>query len=342
MKIRELGEFGVIQLLNDMVVRHRAGPDNASPFSFKLQVDTGDDTAAWKTGPATELFTTDTVVEGVHFTRETTPWRDLGWKSIASNVSDIAAMGGLPLYALVTLGLPPDTEVEDIQLLYEGMLEICNRYGVAIIGGDMVRSPVAFITVGLTGVHGGELMLRTTAKVGDQVAVTGFLGDSGGGLQLMLAEQELSDLPLRITVDAADYLRWRHRRPEPAVADGRTLVEAGVTTAMDVSDGLADDLGKLCRASGLAARIDAHRIPVHPHLTESFPEHYLDLALYGGEDYLLIFTAPPRVMQTVLPKLSPSAAVVGEIISGEPGSVTVVDASGAEISPGAGGWDHFR
>jgi thiamine-monophosphate kinase len=222
------------------------------------------------------------------------------------------------------------------------MLEICNRYGVAIIGGDMVRSPVAFITVGLTGVHGGEPMLRTTAKVGDQVAVTGFLGDSGGGLQLMLSEQEVSDLPLRVTVDAADYLRWRHRRPEPAVADGRTLVEAGVTTAMDVSDGLADDLGKLCRASGLAARIDAHRIPVHPHLTESFPEQYLDLALYGGEDYLLIFTAPPRVMQTVLPKLSPSAAVVGEIISGEPGSVTVVDASGAEISPGAGGWDHFR
>ena len=342
MKIRELGEFGVIGLLNDMVVRQRGGPDNATPFSFKLHVDTGDDTAAWRSGVATELFTTDTVVEGVHFTRETTPWVDLGWKCIASNVSDIAAMGGLPLYALITLGLPPDTEIEDIQLLYQGMLEICNRYGVSIIGGDMVRSPVAFVTVGLTGVHGGEPMLRTNARVGDLVGVTGHLGDSGGGLQLMLAEQEVSDLPLRVSIDAADYLRWRHRRPDPAVEAGRALVEAGVVTAMDVSDGLADDLGKLCRASGLAARIDAHRVPVHPYLVESFPDTYLQLALYGGEDYLLLFTAPPNVMERALGKLSPEAAVIGEIVAGKPASVAVVDESGVEMTPGAGGWDHFR
>ncbi len=342
MKIRELGEFGVIGLLNDMVVRQRGGPDNATPFSFKLQVDTGDDTAAWRSGVATELFTTDTVVEGVHFTRETTPWVDLGWKCIASNVSDIAAMGGLPLYALITLGLPPDTEIEDIQLLYQGMLEICNRYGVSIIGGDMVRSPVAFVTVGLTGVHGGEPMLRTNARVGDLVGVTGHLGDSGGGLQLMLAEQEVSDLPLRVSIDASDYLRWRHRRPDPAVEAGRALVEAGVVTAMDVSDGLADDLGKLCRASGLAARIDAHRVPVHPYLVESFPDTHLQLALYGGEDYLLLFTAPQNVMEGALAKLSPEAAVIGEIVVGEPGSVAVVDESGVEMTPGAGGWDHFR
>ena len=107
MQIKELGEFGVISLLNAMVVERRAGPDNGSPFAFRLLVDTGDDTAAWKTGEAVELFTTDTVVDGVHFTRATIPWRDLGWKSLASNISDIAAMGGLPLYALVTLGLPP-------------------------------------------------------------------------------------------------------------------------------------------------------------------------------------------------------------------------------------------
>lgn len=342
MQIQELGEFGVIDLLNDMVVRQRSGPDNASPFSFRLTVDTGDDAAAWQTGVATELFTTDTVVEGVHFTRVTTPWRDLGWKSIASNVSDIAAMGGLPLYALVTLGLPPSTEIDDINLLYQGMLEICNQYGVAIIGGDMVRSPVVFITVGLTGVHSGEPMLRRAARVGDQVGVTGYLGGSGAGLQLMLAEEAGSGLPTDISEAAADYLRQRHRRPEPAVADGLSLARAGVVAAMDVSDGLADDLGKLCRASGLAARIDGPRVPVHPLLKEAFPDKYLDLALYGGEDYLLLFTASPQTMELVMPKLSPSAAVIGEIVHGEPGSVSITDASGAETTAASGGWDHYR
>ena len=341
MQIQDLGEFGVIELLNDMVIRQRGGPDNASPFSFRLQVDTGDDTAAWKTGVATELFTTDTVVEGVHFTRATTPWLDLGWKCIASNVSDIAAMGGLPLYALITLGLPPDTELDDIKLLYQGMLQICNKYGVAIVGGDMVRSPVVFITVSLTGLHSGQPMLRSGARVGDQVGVTGYLGGSGGGLQLMLEEERVSSLPLFISVDAGDYLRWCHRRPEPAVADGRILASAGVAAAMDVSDGLAGDLGKLCRASGLAARIDAGRIPVHPLLKEAFPDRYLDLALYGGEDYLLLFTAPPELMEQVLPKLSQAAAVVGEITEGEPGRVSIVDESGAERAAGPGGWDHF-
>ena len=188
MQIQELGEFGVIDLLNRMVVQRRGPSDLPAGLSFDLLVDTGDDTAAWRTKEATELFTTDTVVEEVHFTRETTPWRDLGWKCIASNVSDIAAMGGLPRYCLITLGLPPDTEVSDLEELYHGMLEIANKYGVAIVGGDMVRSPVAFITVGLTGVHQGSPMLRSNARPGDQVAVTGFLGGSGGGLRMMLGQ----------------------------------------------------------------------------------------------------------------------------------------------------------
>ncbi|HEU0021040.1 MAG TPA: AIR synthase related protein, partial [Dehalococcoidia bacterium] len=132
MQVKDLGEFGVIDRLNNMVIQRRAGPDNGAAFDFHLLVDTGDDTAAWHTGPATQLFTTDTVVEGVHFTRQTTPWRDLGWKSLASNISDIAAMGGLPQYALVTLGLPTDTQVADLDALYRGMLDIGNQYGVAI------------------------------------------------------------------------------------------------------------------------------------------------------------------------------------------------------------------
>ena len=349
MQIKDVGEFGVIELLNSMIVRQRSGPDNGSPFSFSLQVDTGDDTAAWRTGEATELFTTDTVVEGVHFTRSTTPWRDLGWKCLASNISDIAAMGGLPLYALITLGLPPETELDDLEQLYQGMLEIGNKYGVAIVGGDMVRSPVVFITVGLTGVHGGQPMLRSTARPGDQVAVTGYLGGSGGGLRLMLDYGQVADgrpdaigVPLQISAEAADYLRRCHRRPEPGVPEGRTLACAGVAAAMDVSDGLADDLSKLCLASGLSARIFSDCVPVHRLLKEAFPEHCLELALHGGEDYVLLFTAPAELMDTVMPQLPEGAAVLGEIIAGEPGQVSIVDPSGAETVASRGGWDHYR
>lgn len=343
MRVQELGEFGVIDLLNAMVVQQRAGPNNGAPYSIRLLVDTGDDTAAWQTGPTTELFTTDTVVEGVHFTRATTPWRDLGWKSIAANISDIAAMGGLPTYALITLGLPADTEVEDIQELYLGMLEISNKYGVAIVGGDMVRSPVVFITVALTGVHPGRPMLRSTARAGDRVALTGPVGGSGGGLRLMLEQGQFSDPEAigAVSLEAAEYLRRCHRRPEPAVAAGRTLAEAGVMAAMDVSDGLADDLSKLCRASGVAARLYADRIPVPPQLKEAFPEDYLELALKGGEDYLLLFTAAPELMRRVMSNLPGGAATVGEITPGDPGRVVIVDSSGAEVVAGRGGWDHF-
>ncbi|MDP6227697.1 MAG: thiamine-phosphate kinase [Dehalococcoidia bacterium] len=334
MQIKELGEFGVIELLNAMIVEHRAGPDNASPFAFRLLVDTGDDTAAWRAGEATELFTTDTVVEEVHFTRVTIPWRDLGWKSLASNISDIAAMGGLPLFALVTLGLPPETEVEDLKELYGGMLEAGNKYGVAIVGGDMVRSPVVFITMALTGVHSGMPMLRTAARAGDRVGVTGPLGGSGGGLRLMLDGLDASP-------EAAGYLRRCHRRPEPAVAEGRVLAGAGVLAAMDVSDGLADDLSKLCRASGLSARVFADRVPAHPMLQQTFPDSYLDLALAGGEDYKLLFTATPELMEKVMRLLPGEAAVVGEILAGEPGRVVVVDSAGRETVAGRAGWDHF-
>ena len=133
-----------------------------------------------------------------------------------------------------------------------------------------------------------------------------------------------------------------HRRPEPGVREGRILTGAGVRTAMDVSDGLADDLGKLSRASNLSARIYADRIPSHPLLIEAFPEDSLELALHGGEDYLLLFAASPGVMKRAIALLPEGAAMVGEITEGEPGQVTLVDSSGAEYPIGRGGWDHFR
>ena len=184
MLVRDIGEFGVIERLNNLVVQRGAG--NEAVRGFPLLVDTGDDTAVWQSGKGRELFTTDTVVEGIHFTRETTPWRELGWKAIAANISDIASMGGLPTYALITLGLPRDTSVDDIEETYRGMLEIGEEYGMAIVGGDIVGSPVLFITTALTGVTQRDPLLRSNASPGDKVAVSGYVGSSGGGLKLML------------------------------------------------------------------------------------------------------------------------------------------------------------
>ena len=335
MKVVDLGEFGVIDLLTEMVTAGRTGPDNAAPHGFRLLVDAGDDTAAWSCRESTELFTTDTVVEGVHFTRTTTPWYDLGWKLMAANVSDVAAMGGLPLYALVTLGLPPETEVDDLESMFRGLVDMGNRYGVAVVGGDVVRSPTVFVTVGLTGVCDGTPTLRSGAMPGDQVAVTGYLGSSAGGLEIML-----KGLPVH--GDAAEHLKTAHRRPEPCVPQGRILSSHGVRAAMDISDGLLDDLSKLCKASGLAATVEAGALPVHAALKEVFPKEYREMALGGGEGYQLLFTASPDLMERVLPLLEPPACVIGQMVAGEAGRVVVVDPeTGAERSPGRLGWDHF-
>ena len=345
MKVKELGEFGVIKLLAEKVAKSKGGGDNAALFDFQLLVDVGDDAAAWRCGHGTGLYTTDTAVEGVHFTRETIPWYDLGWKIMAANVSDVAAMGGLPLYALVTLGLPPDSEMEDLESLYQGMVELGNQYGVAIVGGDTVRSPVVFVTVGLTGVTESGPMLRSSANPGEMVAVTGYLGSSAGGLEILLGGPSGSSYSggrIPAETEAVDYLKGAHRRPEPCVPQGRILSQNGVRTAMDVSDGLVDDLSKLCHASGVAARVDADSLPLHPALQELFPDTYMDLALGGGEDYQLLFTASRELTGRVLPMLPSPATVIGEIVEGEVGQVLVVDPkTGKRLKPGRRGWDHF-
>ena len=337
MLVRDIGEFGVIERLNSLVVQRSAG--NEAVRGFPLLVDTGDDTAVWQSGKGRELFTTDTVVEGIHFTRETTPWRDLGWKAIAANISDIASMGGLPTYALITLGLPRETGVADIEEMYRGMLEIGEEYGMAIVGGDIVGSPVLFVTTALTGVTQRDPLLRSNARPGDRVAVSGYVGSSGGGLKLML------DSP-GATGEAADYLRRAHRRPMPAVSQGRMLSEAGIAAAMDVSDGLADDLGKLCAASGVAARIHASDVPVHPGLRQMFPGTCLDLALGGGEDYVLLFTGPASVVDSLIPGLGEGSAVIGSIEpageAAQAGKVIFVGESGDQMILSGSGWDHLQ
>ena len=337
MLVRDIGEFGVIERLNRLVVQRGAG--NAAVQASPLQVDTGDDTAAWMAGQGHELFTTDTMVEGIHFLRETTPWRDLGWKAVAANVSDIASMGGLPTYALITLGLPADTSVDDLEDMYRGMLEIGDEFGMAIVGGDIVGSPVFFVTTALTGMTQHAPLLRSGARPGDAIAVSGCVGSSGGGLKLMLESPETEGEP-------ADFLRDAHRRPRPHVWQGQLLAEAGIACAMDVSDGLADDLGKLCAASGVAARLRGADVPAHRLLQRQFPDGYLDLALGGGEDYVLLFAGEKALVESLLPRLGEGAAVIGKIEAAESsvevGRVIVEDDAGRELRTAHRGWDHLQ
>ena len=329
MRVKDIGEFRLIDMLIEVL-------DTQDADAGALTVAAGDDAAAWSGPAGITVMTTDTLVDRVHFDLGRTSWRDLGWKSVAVNLSDIAAMGCRPAHSVVTLGLPGDTPVNGLTELYRGMVEACRRHGGILVGGDVVRSEALFVTVAMTGIAGsgdGPLLTRGAARPGDRVAVTGSLGSSAGGLKA-LVEGQVSN------VEGAERLRAAHNRPEPRVREGVLLRRHGVEAAIDVSDGLVDDLAKLCRASGVGARVHADALPVDGALRAAFPSEWRELALSGGEDYELLFAAPPPVMDRTLSALEVEATVIGEIVA-EAEGVAVLDAAGEPIALERGGWDHF-
>ena len=347
-----VGEFELIARLAEVI-------DADLPDEPGLLVGIGDDTAVATRPAETNLYTTDTLVDGVHFRAGEIPWFDLGWKSIAVNQSDIAAMGGRPLHALVTLGVPPGMPAGPFVEAYRGMRAVLKEHGGRITGGDVVRSPVLFITVALTGIAvvpeataadarlrylgavrsdagpDAAVLRRDRAVPGDQVAVTGSLGASAGGMRCVLERLEDED---------AERLTRAHFRPVPRVRRGQILAVNGVRSAMDVSDGLVDDAGKLAKASGVDIAVFSSLVPVDPILRRVFPADALTMALGGGEDYELLFTAPSPVMSAVLPRLKTPATVIGAVITadGEGGRVFVLDDRGREVELARGGWDHLR
>ena len=343
MLVRDLGEFELIAAL-DGAVRER----NAALFErlrargVSVRAGIGDDAAVWEYPAATVVSTTDTMVEGTHFATRTTGWDDLGWKAMASNLSDVASMGCEPTFALVTLGLRGDVPVDGLQAMYAGMMDACERFGGALVGGDVVRSDAFFVTVALEGIaeSGAEVMSRSAARTGDLVAVTGDVGASAGGLRILLDPDAATS-----GADAAARRRLvnRHNRPTPRVSEGLALREAGVRCAMDVSDGLTADLAKLCAASGAAAVVRADAVPVDPSLRAAFPDEWLDMALGGGEDYELLICADARTMNAARERLGDGLTVVGEIEPRRAGAarVRVVGADGAAIKVASGGWEHF-
>ncbi|MEW5762802.1 MAG: thiamine-phosphate kinase [Bacillota bacterium] len=331
MKLRELGEWGLLEMLLPGLP---AGPE--------VIVGAGDDAAVLRGNGRWLLLTTDLLVEGVHFDPAYTGFADLGRKALAVNVSDIAAMGGRPTAAVVALGLPPFLDLEDVRALYAGLREEAGLYEVALVGGDTVASPRG-VTVGvamLGEVEPGRALLRSGGRPGDILCVTGQLGAAAAGLYLLQRRPACSP-------EIAAPLLQAHLRPAARVRAGRILaVSPGVGAVQDVSDGLVTDLSHICRASGVGCRVEAAAVPVAPAaralaaLTGGDP---LAWALAGGEDYELLFTVRPWAADRVLAALEAAgetATRIGVLTPPEEGRwLTYPD---RRVPIGPEGYEHFR
>jgi thiamine-monophosphate kinase len=333
MKLSELGEFGLINLIRNSSARYE---NSGQTPRQEVLVGIGDDAAAWQGNNHIQLATTDTLVQDVHFDLDIITWEELGWKALAVNLSDIAAMGGIPKYALLSLALPGELEAEDISKFIDSILHLAREFGVAIIGGNVASAPNVVITITIIGSSKSKAMLkRSTASPGEQIAVTGYLGLSAAGLE-MFKGKTISDLEVR------NILRRAHFKPMPKVKEGQILIEQGVKTAIDISDGLIADLDHICESSKVNAKINIKQVPVHPVVKANFANHQ-ELALYGGEDYELLFTADEATVARAKQALNCPVTVIGDITEEKlPTRVIVVDNKGNIISYKKGGWEHFK
>ena len=334
MKVSELGEFGLIDLLAEMAY---ATQDKKIRAWQQLILGIGDDTAAWSGDDSIQLATVDSLIQGVHFTLDITSWEELGWRALAANLSDIAAMGGLPRYALVSLALPGDTEVEDVTALYRGMLELAQQFEVAIVGGDTSSAPLLVINITILGSSISRdkgILTRSAAKPGEKVAVTGYLGTAAAGLEMLTKH-------LQFDSEATASLKKAFLQPYPRVAEGQILVEQGVRAAIDISDGLISDLRHICKASQVSARIEVDRLPIAPAVKANFSDRALEFALSGGEDYELLFTTSEDIIGKVRAAASCPITVVGEITADKAGEITLIDEKGNPVNLSKAGWEHF-
>lgn len=333
--VREIGEFAVIDRL-----RRILPPSMRESPSVDLGI--GDDAASWIPTPdKRSVISTDALIEGNHFRLDWTDWRSLGFKALAVNLSDIAAMGATPVLATITLSLTGDERVGDLEDLYRGLADIGKPHGVVIAGGDIVRDRHG-VSIGVTvigEVDPAKIVLRRGARPGDLIAVTGSLGASAAGLRL-LANPELARRSA-----TAGLLIGAQLRPQPRIALGKLLAGWGATAAMDLSDGLVSDLPRLLGASEMDGQVDVDRLPVLPAIRALFPAEWEMLAMTGGEDYELLFTIPPDCVDVAQHEASESGATVTVI-----GKVAVrigpvprmrVTRQGLDLPLPAGGWNHF-
>lgn len=314
-------------------VKWLAGHAPTGPRELSLGI--GDDAALVLPRAGQEMIlTSDMTIEGVHFVRELHPAGAVGHRALTRSLSDVAAMGGSPRFALVSLALARDATRQWVHDLYKGIFAVARKFRVAVVGGDTsVVEEKTLLDVTIVGeVEIGKALRRTGARPGDQIFVSGRLGLSALGLQVLQGKAGKAEKDSACAVRA-------HLHPSPQCALGRYLCRGRLATSMmDLSDGLSTDLGRLCEASGVGARLDSALIP-RPRISELVTA--LELALHGGEDYQLLFTVPRESAGRVPHKFGTlSLTRIGEIEkqAGE----RIMDANGKVRLLRPHGWDHFR
>lgn len=329
---KDTGEFAFI----DHIAAHSQG--------VTVRCGIGDDCAVMDVDATrVRLVTADLMVEHVHFVCESPP-EGVGHKLLAVSLSDVAAMGGRPTDAVVSVAVPEDFDAGYVERIYTGLYACAKRFGVAIVGGDTTRSLGGLVlNLTLTGeMATNRVCYRSGAQVGNLICVSGTLGDAAGGLAVMQGRVDLN------REDRAHLLRQLHR-PEPRIALGQALAATGAVTAMmDVSDGVASDLGHMCRRSGVSAIVEEKAIPMSDafvRFCEKSQQNAVDLALSGGEDYELLFAIKadhwPVVVALMEQDQMPSIRVIGRVVAGD-ARVLIEAVDGVMTSPKRMGYDHFK
>lgn len=347
-----MNEFDFINRLRHQVESRANSASSLIPHPSSLVRGIGDDAAVFSSVAGRDVVvTTDLLVEDVDFRRDTTQPDLLGHKALAVSLSDIAAMGARPRWALLSLGVPePIWNSEFLDSFYSGFFELATRYGVTLVGGDVSRTldkvVIDSIVIGESPKAGA--IFRSGAQPGDQIFVTGFLGDAAAGLRLLERGARLQSAPESFESEEnhqLDYLLLRQLQPEPRVGWGILLGEQQAATAMiDISDGLSSDLNHLCSESKVGALVDSVSIPIDPLVKELAGRRALDplmLALHGGEDFELLFTVKAEMAANLPARVDGvSLTRIGEIKELSCG-VRISEGS-REWNLEPGGWEHFR
>ncbi len=330
MKIRDLGEFPFLRRL-----RERLPPPSLDP---RVRLGVGDDCAALSL-PGLTVLTTDAMIAGVHFRCEWAPFSVLGQKAFAVNASDVAAMGAEPAFALLSLGVPQDFAVADLDAFFDGFIAAAQQMQTTLIGGNMSTAPVLMISVCLLGQTPHRPVARSGAQVGDEVYVTGTPGDAALGLRLLTGQ-----LSGEADSAAVHHLKQRFLRPTARVSVGKELAAHHLATAMiDVSDGLLQDLGHLCEASQVGAVVDAQAVPLSAGYRTCLGAQDWAPALAGGEDYELLFSASVTARPSIQAVAAHSGCAITRIGSLLPQAdgVTVRLPDGSRPASAFTGFNHF-
>ncbi|MDA1001185.1 MAG: thiamine-phosphate kinase [bacterium] len=333
----DLGEFALIERLRGLL-----SPDVSAG---DVIVGNGDDAAVVDAGGGKcWVLTCDVQVQGEHFPRKGISGYSVGQKALAVNISDIAAMGGAPRFAIVSLGIPAKLPVSFLDELYEGINAKAGRWDVLVLGGNISRTEGPFfIDVFVLGeIAREEILLRSGAQPGDQILVTGYLGDAAAGLHLIRHPE------LKVRDETHTVLTFAQLRPQPRVEEGRAIAKLRLAhSMMDLSDGLVGDLGHLCKASGVGALIWENALPISGHMLDLATISRIrpaDWALHGGEDYELLLTAPVEHVSELQKAVREGAGAhltpIGEVLP--PGEGILLKKGETTVPLEAKTWDHFR